>query len=147
MTTSPETQERIPIQDGLLTSPLDDLAKVRLLGSRCSSCGETSLRSNRVCPNCGKDTVSDLPLGKRGTLWTYTVARHKPPGNYMGPDPFEPFGLGLVELPEGIQVLSPIDCPIEDLEIGMELDFHAFVRPGSSPEVVMFTFTPAGKGD
>jgi uncharacterized OB-fold protein len=130
----------------LLTAPLDDLSGVSLLGSRCSTCGETSLRSNKVCPNCGKDTVSDLPLGQRATLWTYTIARHKPPGNYLGPDPFEPFGMGLVELPEGIRVLTPIDCSIDDLEIGMELEFRAFVRPGSSPEVVTFTFAPAGKG-
>jgi len=138
------TASRVPIREGLLTKPLDDLDKVRLQGSRCSSCGETSLGDNRVCPNCGLDTVAPLPLGKRGTLWTYTVARHKPPGNYKGPDPFQPFGMGLVELPEGIRVLAPIDCPVDQLKIGLELEFRASVRPGSGePEVVTFAFAPA----
>lgn len=147
MTPEKKHPNRVAIRDKLLTMPLDDLGAVRLIGSRCSTCGETTLGSNDTCPNCGLDTISALPLGARGTLWTYTVARHRPPGNFQGPDPFEPFGLGLVELAEGIRVLSPIACPIEDLKIGQQLEFQASVRPGTSdPEVVTFTFVPAGPG-
>lgn len=141
METNPSA--RIPIREGLLTTPLDDLGKVRLQGSRCSNCGETTLGMSTACPNCGRETVSALPLSGRGTLWTYTVVRHKPPGNYQGPDPFVPFGMGLVELPEGLRVLSPIDCPIEKLKIGLPLEFVAGVQAGSTkPEVVAFTFAP-----
>jgi len=147
MSVSNEPQQqpsRVAIRDGLLTTPLDDLSKVHLQGSRCSNCGETTIGKNTVCPNCGRDTVSTLPLSTRGTVWTYTVVRHKPPGNYKGPDPFVPFAMGLVELAEGVRVLSPIDCPIEKLKIGLPVEFRASVRPGSTqPEVVTFTFVPA----
>lgn len=141
METTP-SPARVPIRDGLLTASLDDLSKVRLLGSRCSNCGETTLGKNSVCPNCGRDTVSELPLSAQGTLWTYTVVRHKPPGNYQGPDPFVPFGLGLVELPEGLRVMSPIECDLDRLKIGLKLEFKPRVRPGQ-PEVVSFAFVPA----
>ncbi len=40
--------------------------------------------------------------------------------------PFVPFGLGLVELPEGIRIISPIDADVDKLNIGMELELVAY---------------------
>ena len=135
--------ERIAVREDLLSTPLSDLSAVRLMGSRCSSCGETTLGRNSTCPNCGKNTVTSLPLSKRGRVWTYTVVRHEPPGDYRGPDPFTPFAIGLVELPEGLRVLAPIDCDLERLAIEQEVELRAFVRPGATaPEVVSFVFVP-----
>jgi uncharacterized protein len=144
---SESANRRIPIRAGLLSEPLSDLQQVRLMGSRCDACGETSLGSHHsVCPNCGRDSLTAIPLGESGTLWTYTVVRHRPPGNYKGPEQFVPFGMGLVELPEGVRVLAPLDCPLADLRIGLPLKFQAYVRPGHGDEVVQFAFkcvTPA----
>jgi uncharacterized protein len=135
--------QRVPVREGLLAGPLGDLDRVRLAGSKCTSCGETSLGHKTICPNCGRDTVRDVSLGNRGTLWTYTVVRHRPPGNYKGPDPFVPFGMGLVELPEGLRVLSPIDCDFARLQIGLELQFKPCLRKeADGREVVAFTFEP-----
>jgi uncharacterized OB-fold protein len=139
---------RIPIRDGLLTAPLSDLKQVRLQGSRCTSCNETTLGRNSVCPNCGRDELIALPLSPRGELWTYTVVRHRPPGDYRGPDPFAPFGLGLVELPEGLRVLAPIEADIAQLEIGMPVEFRTRVRVDpDGREVVTFAFAPVARGD
>lgn len=136
---------RTAVREGLLSAPLDDLAGVRLMGSRCSQCHETTLGTNSVCPNCGGNQVTAVPLSKRGTLWTYTVVRHKPPGDYKGPDPFVPFAMGLVELPEGLRVLAPLEGETTRFKIGMPLQFHAFVRSNSEkPEVVSFAFRPTG---
>jgi len=139
-TTSPGPA-RVPIRDGLLSAPLENLELVRLMGSRCDACGETTLGTNRVCPNCGKPEPRTLPMSRRGVLWTYTVVHHRPPGDYRGPDPFVPFALGLVELPEGLRVLAPIAGDPAVVRIGMSLEFRAAVRPGSAgPEVVVFAF-------
>ena len=56
-----------------------------------------------------------------------------------------PFGLGLVELPDGIRVLSPIDAPPEQLQIGMPLQFHPYVlrTDEGGAEIVAFSFQPA----
>ena len=82
-----------------------------------------------------------LALGQRGTLWTFTVVRHKPPGDYRGPEPFVPFAMGLIELPEGLRVLAPIAGDPAAVRIGMALEFRAELRPGShDPEVVSFAF-------
>jgi uncharacterized OB-fold protein len=133
----------VAVREDLLSTPLTDLDAVRLMGSRCSSCGETTLGRNTTCPNCGKSTMTSLPLSRRGRVWTYTVVRHKPPGDYRGPEPFVPFAMGLVELPEGLRVLAPLDCDVERLRIEQEVELRAFVRPGATqPEVVSFTFVP-----
>ena len=144
MTNVGHQASRVAIREDLLTQPLSDLRQVSLVGSTCSRCAETLLGRALACTNCGAAEPQPRALSNRGILWTYTVVRHKPPGDYRGPDPFMPFGLGLVELPEGLRVLAPIVCDLSELRIGMPLEFRAFVRPGSqSPEVVSFEFVPA----
>ncbi len=136
---------RKPVREGLFAGSLSDLDQVALCGSRCRDCGETTLGENAVCPNCGGGEVATLPLSRDGVLWTATVVRHKPPGNYHGPDPFVPFGMGLVELADGIRVLSRIDADPGELRIGMPLRFHPYVlrKDEAGAEVVAFSFAPA----
>lgn len=139
--------KRVPIREGLLAGSLSELDQVRIAGSKCTSCGETSLGTMSVCANCGRDTVRAVALSDRGVLWSYTVVRHKPPGDYRGPDPFVPFGLGLVELPDGLRVMSPIECNIDELKIGLALQFRPYLRmDADGREVVAFTFVPAAQG-
>jgi uncharacterized protein len=142
-----EAKSRISIREGLLSTPLALLDSVRLMGSRCSDCNETTLGTNRACPNCGGHQLSAMRLSREGRLWTYTIVRHKPPGDYLGPDPFVPFAMGLVELPEGLRVLAPLEGDLAQIKIGMALQFRPFVRAGSSaPEVVSFAFTASSNG-
>lgn len=134
---------RVPIREGLLTGDLDDLSAVRLSGSACRPCGETAFGTVRTCPNCGADDLQPVALSPEGTLWTYTVVRHRPPGDYRGPDPFVPFGLGLVDLPDGVRVLAPIAAEVEHLAIGMPLRLTPWVRTEpDGREVVAFSFAP-----
>lgn len=135
---------RAAIRDGLLTEPLDDLSKVRLQGSRCRQCNEVTLGRNSLCPNCGGSELEAIPLSDRGELWTYTVVRHKPPGDYRGPEPFRPFGLGLVELPDGLRVMSPIEGDVDSLAVGTPLSLKISVHHTgpSGEDVVAFAFAP-----
>ena len=136
-------QEARAIREGLLHGRLSVLDDVSLAGTRCASCGETSLGSVALCPNCGSDRVEDLRLGDNGTLWTYTVARHRPPGDYRGPEPFMPFGIGLVELAEGLRVMSTVDCPVDQLRVGLPLRFTPYIRQDKDGgTVVAFTYRP-----
>jgi uncharacterized protein len=131
-----------PLREGLLTGSLNHLETVRLAGCKCTNCGETSLGERTICPNCGRDTVQTISLGNVGTLWSFTVIRHRPPGDYRGPTPFAPFGMGLVELPEGLRVLSPIDCDVDALRISLPLHFKPYVRHDPDRDVVAFAFEP-----
>jgi uncharacterized protein len=144
MTSSNSTQEKmLPIRDGIFILPLEPLEKAQLAGTRCLNCGEVSLGTVPFCPNCTGNKVEVIPLSRNGILWTYTVIRTRPPGDYKGPDPFVPFGEGLVELPEGIRVLSPLKVDIDQIKIGMELELVAYplyVKEGKP--VIAFAFKP-----
>jgi len=141
---SPNEKKQIPIKDGLFTTPLSPEKQVRLMGSQCKDCGEIALGKRQACSNCGGANLEETPLSRKGKLWTYTVIRHRPPGDYKGPDPFVPFGLGLVELPEGIRVLSPIQCDLERIKVGMELEMEVYplYTDENQSEVMAFRFRP-----
>ena len=62
-------------------------------------------------------------MSSRGKLWSYTVHHYEPPPPFKYEDPFEPFGAGIIELPEGIKVLSMLStADISSLKIGMEME-------------------------
>lgn len=137
-------KKRVPIREGLFTMPLSPLEQVSLAGSKCRGCGEVSLSTVSSCPNCAGEDLEVIPLSQRGRLWTYTVIRHRPPGEYKGPDPFVPFGEGLVELAEGIRVKSPIDGDVDRLRIGAELGLvvYKLYENEEGNDVIAFKFKP-----
>ncbi len=140
--TSAREGKMISIKEGLLTSPLVPVEKVRLAGTRCCGCGEVMLGKQLNCLNCSGGDMEYIALSDRGKLWTYSIIRYRPPGDYKGPEPFVPFGLGLVELPDGIRVLSPLDCDIEKIQIGMDLRLKVYelYKDKDGNSVIAFKF-------
>ena len=93
--------------------------KYRLLGSRCRSCGAVYHPRRHVCPRCGSRDLEDVGLSKRGRLLAFTVVRRAP----SDLDEYKPYIVGLVELQDGVRVLSQIvDCDPSELRPGMELE-------------------------
>ena len=91
---------RVPVHDGLFTTGDEP----RLLGSRCGSCGGHHFPRHETCPYCSADDVEPIELSTTGTLWSWTAVTAPPPG-YHGT---VPFGFGVVELSEGIRVITRI---------------------------------------
>lgn len=110
----------LPIKEGLVSGDSPD--DVRLLGSKCGGCNEVSIGTNVVCLNCGGNKINSIEFSPTGELWTFTIIRHKPPGEYLGPESFEPFGLGLVELPEGLRIMAPLEGDVDSFQIGDQLE-------------------------
>ncbi len=137
---------RVPINEELMTTPSDRLDQVRLKGTGCKNCGEVFFGKSLTCENCCSEDVEEIVLSNRGELYTYTIIEHVPPGDYKGPkDPFIPFGLGLVELPEGCRILAPLTVnKNEDIKIGMglELVVHKLYEDEDGNEVMAFKFNP-----
>jgi len=90
-----------PVADGLFTWPAD---RPRLIGSRCGACGVVSFPARRSCPACTSVDVAEHLLGRTGTLYTWTVQGFRPKPPYAGPEEFEPYGVGYVELPGEVRV-------------------------------------------
>jgi|SRR6056300_234666 uncharacterized OB-fold protein len=122
--------ELLPVKEGLVSGAGQD--DVRLLGSQCDSCGEVSIGTNSVCLNCGSEEIQSIELSTEGELWTYTIVQHKPPGEYLGPEPFQPFGLGLIELPDGVRIMAPLEGDIVSFEIGAKMELKPWVLKGAN---------------
>ena len=139
------SKKRVPIKEGFLTTPLSDLRQARLQGSRCRSCGEVFLGIQPGCQSCGGAGMETVVLSNKGKLYSYTILRNRPPGNYMGPDPFVPFAVGLIELPEGIRVLAPLThCNLDRLQVGADVDLalDRLYEDEEGSEVIAFSFRP-----
>ena len=99
-----------------------------LVGSRCAACGSTFFpRTQGFCrnPQCAGEEFEDAALSRRGRVWSYTDAQYQPPPPYIpATDPYEPFALAAVELPEGIVVLGQVarGFGVDDLEVGREVE-------------------------
>jgi uncharacterized OB-fold protein len=134
-----------PIKEGLVIGGGESSDDVHLLGSQCENCGEVSIGTNSVCLNCGSDQIEAIKLSSEGELWTYTVIRHKPPGDYIGPEPFEPFALGLVELPDGVRIMSPLEGDVDSFQIGAKLRLAPWILKSKDGTAYRaFRFAPAG---
>ena len=99
-----------------------------LVGSRCTSCASTFFpRTQGFCrnPACDGEKFEDVALSRRGRVWSYTDAQYQPPAPYVATtDPYEPFALAAVELPEGLVVLGQVATGygVADLEVGAEVE-------------------------
>lgn len=105
-----------PIAPGLWT----DEAEPRLIGARRAD-GEI------IFPVPSGDAaalVEPVALLRKGTLWSWTTQGFEPKEPYSGPQPFQPFLIGYVELPGEVIVETRIvDASPADLVIGMPMTF------------------------
>ncbi len=80
-------------------------------------------RETTFCKNpaCSGEEFDDVELSRFGKVWSYTDAQYKPPAPYIPTtDPYVPFALAAVELPEGLVVLGQVadGFGVADLKVG-----------------------------
>lgn len=118
--------QSIPVIEGWFTTGV----RPALLGSRCTSCttiyfpppGDAAFCRN---PACGGERFDQVELSRRGRIWSYTDAQYQPPAPYIAAtDPYVPFALAAIELPEGIVVLGQVadGYGVADLKVGHEAE-------------------------
>jgi uncharacterized OB-fold protein len=90
----------VPVRAGLFATGAD--GSPVLVGGRCEACTEHHFPRLTTCPYCSSDRVRETTLSTRGALWGWTAVTAAPPG-YRGE---VPFGFGVVELPEGLRVIT-----------------------------------------
>ena len=132
---------RRPVHDGLFRLGGD--GEIRLLGGFSSTSGKYHFPRLPACPYTGADDVEAVELSDRGTLWGWTAVTAPPPG-YQGD---VPFGFGIVELPEGLRVITRLTEPAPDrLQRGqaMRLVIAPLHVDDEGRSVVTYAFTPAG---
>jgi len=127
------------IAEGLFTEETPP----RLVGGRHRSSG-------RIVFPCPADAEYEpYPLARQGRLWSYTIQRYRPKTPpYAGPDAFEPWAVGYVELPGETIVEARLEnVAFDAIEIGMALELIqiSFERGNGAGPVLVHAFQPAGQ--
>lgn len=139
-------EKQIPCLEGWLTMPPDE---PRIIGSKCKSCGHYFFPKTTICRNpcCKKDKpIEDAKFSSKGTLYTYTINHYAPPPPYHAVDPFVPFGVACVDMPEGIKVAGqiPADVDPDSIKIGAEMEVvrEVLYTDEEGTEVLAWMFRP-----
>jgi uncharacterized OB-fold protein len=120
----------------------------QLIGSQCGDCEAATFPAQSRCPRCGRSSMSELLLPRRGTLVAWTTQGFVPKLPYAGSDTadgFIPFGVGLVQLDDVIRVESRLtESDPTKLRFGMEMELSIvpFYVDDAGDEVVTFAFAP-----
>ncbi len=131
------SRTRIPVVAGWFTEGATE-EEFRLLGTRCSACGTVYFpREDGHCRNplCEGGELAEVALSKRGTVWSCTDGRYRPPPPYVSDPgvPWVPYTLVAVELAaERMVVLgqAPPGVGVADLPVGSVVE----VVPGALDE-------------
>lgn len=139
--------DTVAVADGIFTM---EGGRPRLLGSRCTNCGNHMFPRQRGCPKCMFDEQEDVELATTGTLWTWTVQAFPPKAPpYLGPvgDDFRPYGVGYVELDGQLRVearLTESDPAKLTVGMPMELVLDTLGVDEDGNEIVTYAFATIG---
>ncbi|HUF85019.1 MAG TPA: OB-fold domain-containing protein [Acidimicrobiia bacterium] len=76
-------------------------------------------------PAAPAEELEEVELGRRGRVWSFTTNHYSPPEPYVAPDPFVPYTIVAVELPEEqMVVLGQLadDADPAALKVGAEVE-------------------------
>jgi uncharacterized protein len=145
-----DTKSVIPAVEGWFTTG----PSPTLLGSRCPACGTYSFpRETLFCrnPECESQEFEDVPLSRRGRIWSYTDARYQPPLPYRAADPYEPFCIAAVELAAEKMVVMGQVLPgvgVDDLSIGTEVELVTdLLYEDDDHRYLVWKWRPVAPGD
>jgi uncharacterized OB-fold protein len=128
-----------PLTDGLFRERDD--GTIVLIGGSSPSSGRTHFPRLAACPYTGADDVEEVELPTTGHLWGWTAVTARPPG-YDGE---LPFGFGVVELVDGLRVITRLTVSDPGaLEFGQPMHLVADVlrTDDDGTAVITYAFAP-----
>ncbi|MFI8832816.1 bifunctional MaoC family dehydratase N-terminal/OB-fold nucleic acid binding domain-containing protein [Streptomyces afghaniensis] len=102
----------------------EGVARHELLIQRCTGCGTLRFPWLPGCNSCGSPDWDTVGASGEGTVYSYVVMHH-PPFPAFAP----PFAVGLIELAEGVRIVSDVvGVPYDEVRIGMpvRLEFRRY---------------------
>ncbi|MEV3989595.1 bifunctional MaoC family dehydratase N-terminal/OB-fold nucleic acid binding domain-containing protein [Streptomyces sp. NPDC049837] len=119
----------------------DGVAAHELLIQRCTGCGTLRFPWLPGCNACGSGAWDTVAASGEGTVYSYVVMHHPP---FPAFDP--PYAVGLIELAEGVRVISNITgVPYDKVRIGMPVRLE-FLRVDEDLELPVFRGVPGVPG-
>lgn len=119
----------------------DGVAEHRLLIQRCAGCGALRFPWLPGCASCGSPQWDTVEASGAGTVYSYVVMHHPP---FPAFDP--PYAVGLIELEEGVRMVSNVvGVPYDKVRIGMPVQLE-FLRVDKELELPVFRGSDGGAG-
>jgi uncharacterized OB-fold protein len=117
-------------------------AEHRLTCPRCVACAALRMPPSPFCPRCRSQQVEWLELSGRGTVYSFTIARHA-----LIPELADclPYVVAVVDLEgaPGVRlVANVVDTEVEDVHVGMPLEVVWEDVEGTP--VSVYRFSPVG---
>ena len=111
----------------------EGVAEHRLLVQRCGDCASLRLPWLPGCAECGSPEWDTVEASGAGTVYSYVVMHHPP---FPAFDP--PYAVGLIELAEGVRMVSNVvGVPYDKVRIGMPVRLE-FLRVDDELELPVF---------
>jgi uncharacterized OB-fold protein len=102
----------------------EGVARHELLIQRCTGCGTLRFPWLPGCNSCGCPEWDTVAASGEGTVYSYVVMHHPP---FPAFDP--PYAVGLIELVEGVRIVSNVvGVPYDKVRVGMpvRLEFRRY---------------------
>ncbi|MEU0433740.1 bifunctional MaoC family dehydratase N-terminal/OB-fold nucleic acid binding domain-containing protein [Streptomyces sp. NPDC006290] len=120
----------------------EGVGRHRLLIQRCTACGALRFPWLPGCGACGCPDWDTVESGGEGTVYSYVVMHHPP---FPAFDP--PYAVALIELAEGVRILSNVvGVPHDKVRIGMPVRLE-FQRYDDELELPAFRAGEGSGGD
>lgn len=135
--------KEVYVGEGLFIRPRTSSEPAHLLGSQCKNCDEVTFPRQTRCSNCSSEAVEQVVLSRTGTLYSFSNVNNPVPEGYKGPIPY---GVGLIELPEGVRILAHLtESDPRMLRVGMRMDLviDKLFTNDEGTDVIGFKFRPA----
>ncbi|MDX2601642.1 OB-fold domain-containing protein [Streptomyces caniscabiei] len=117
----------------------EGVSRHRLLIQRCADCATLRLPWLPGCNACGSAAWDTVEASGEGVVYSYVVMHH-PPFPAFGP----PYAVGLIELVEGVRMVSNVvGVPCDKVRIGMPVRLE-FLRCDEELELPVFRATEGG---
>ena len=145
-----EAKPRVPAIEGWFSMDPED---PHLIGLRDTLSGTYFFPKDVAvsrAPGYADAPLEEVPLSRRGRLWSYTTNHYQPPPPYPSPDPFVPYTVAAVELQEERMVVLGQLAPGVDaasLEVGMEMELVLdTLCEDDGTDVIVWKWKPAEAG-
>ncbi|MER7403141.1 bifunctional MaoC family dehydratase N-terminal/OB-fold nucleic acid binding domain-containing protein [Streptomyces sp. NPDC000070] len=121
---TPEERRPRPVVNRDNASFWEGVARHELLIQRCTGCGTLRFPWLPGCNSCGSPEWDTVEASGEGTVYSYVVMHHPP---FPAFEP--PYAVGLIELAEGVRIISDVvEVPYDKVRIGMpvRLEFRRY---------------------
>jgi uncharacterized protein len=107
----------------------------RFLVQLCNQCGKSQYPYRAMCCHCWSSDIRDVAASGAGQVWSFSVVRKSRTAPFST---WGPYVVAVIELPEGVKVVSNVvGCDPDSVSIGMSVKL-AFASAGERGNIPVF---------